>query len=200
MRRASADAQHSLDTRRPCLITYSVHASTMQHRERRQSYLKQLHDIPEALRVSLLGRIAEITPGTPKATIADWVHQLRSVSPRVTIELHSKERLADGWRGVGIAGVACVVPPIPQEGPKTERYARLIRAWGPILKREGLEFRMDNLNTPLLLACAVEHGVDRCTGDWLWPAVTQPEGIRPYSMGQFRAALEFARPKLAMSV
>jgi hypothetical protein len=184
---------------RPALICYSVHASTMRRREQRQAFLQQLHAIPEHLRANLLGRIAEISPGTPKSTIADWVHQLRPVSQRVVIELHPHERLAGGWKDVGIIGVACVAPPIPPVDRYTDRYVHLIKTWAPILKREGLAFRMDNINSTTLLACAVEHGVDRCSSELLWPPVAEPLGIRPYSLAQFRASIRANEDRAMLS-
>ena len=194
---AALTAGHA--ARRPSLICYSVHASTMRRREQRQIFLRRLHDVPEHLRPNLLARIAEISPGTPKSTIADWVHQLRPVSHRVAIELHPHERLVGGWGDVGIAGVACVAPPMPATDRYTNRYVNLIKSWAPILKREGLAFRMDNLNCAPLLDCAVDHGVDRCSSELLWPAVAEPLGIKPYSLAQFRANARVSEERPALS-
>ncbi len=189
LRRAVASVEHCLRVNRPCLIGYSVHATTMQHRERRQALLQQLFAVPDHVRPYLLGRIAEVEPGTPKALLAEWIHHIRPVTQRISVELHPTEPLISGLDDIGLQSVACVLPPLPLHGPKVERCARLIRAWHPLLKRQGLRFRVDNVNSNELLTLAAEDGVAFCSGERLWPAVEFPQGIWPYTMAQLRVDL-----------
>lgn len=187
--RAVADAKACLLAGRRCLIGYSVHATTLFSKARRQAFLHALAETPAEVRPFLLGRVAEVETGTPIATMADWVHQLRPVSPRVAIEIHHTQREVSGLKDVGIFSVACVLPTVRPTPGEITVQTRMFGPWARDLKRQGLKLRLDNVVDPLMLSAALEAGVDFCSGERLWPAVQAAEGMKPYSREHFLRAL-----------
>jgi hypothetical protein len=189
LRRAVASIEQGIQSKRPCLVGMSAHATSLQHRDRRQVLLRELFAVPDRVRPYLIGRIAEVEPGTPKTVLVEWVHQIRSTTQRVSIEMHSGDRALTALGDMGLHSVACVLPPTPWWGPKVERYGRLIQTLGPALKRQGVKFRLDNVNSPELLGLVASGGVDFCTSDRVWPSVDSPQGIRPYTTAQLQEYL-----------
>ncbi len=186
---AVREAERSLVSGRRCLICYSVHSTTMQNRQRRREFLNLLYTTPENLRPYLLGRIAEIEPGTPTVTMAEWVHQLRPVSSRVTIELHESDRALSGLDSVGASSVSFTLSPNQHDAEGREGYGRHIARWSAALQRQKISFRLDNVIESTLLKLAVSSGVDFITSDRIWPTVSGPKGVRLFSSSDLRAAL-----------
>jgi hypothetical protein len=184
-----AEAEQCLANGQRCLVGYTVHASTLTIRSRRQTYLRALQSVPELMRPYFVARIAEIERGTPSMTIAEWVHNLRPVSLRVNLELHESERSIRGLEGCGAFSVSCVLSAAQFTPAGRARYAQLIRAWQPELKRQGLKFRMDNVMDAEMLTLAAAHGVDLLSGEAIWPSVRHPAGVKAFSRNQFSQAL-----------
>lgn len=189
--------EQGLATGNRCLIGYSVHSTTLQHRERRQAFLARLREVPAVVRPYLLGRIAELEPGAPAVTIAEWVHQLRVVSLRVTLELHHTERALSGLDGVGVFSVSSVLPARPAADNIRAYYSNFIQRWSATLRRQGLKFRLDNIADSQLMALVLEGAVDFCSSGHFWPAVDAPRGMRPYTHAQLRRELGLAAPSKA---
>ena len=189
LERAVAEAQGCLRRERRCLVGYSVHATTMLNRPRRQAYLQALSAAPGDVRPYLLGRIAELEIGAPIARVAEWVHQLRAVSQRMAIQLHHSQKEVGGLQDVGIFSVAIVLPTTQKNAVDRIALERAIPLWSRVLKRDGLKLRLDNVTDPRLLFHAVEKGADFCSGETLWPMVAEAEGMRPYSRDRFAKAL-----------
>ena len=192
LRRAAVEAQACLDGGRRCLVGYSAHSTTMMNKTRRRAFLMALSEVPFQVRPLLLARIAEVQSGTPLATTADWVHQLRPVTPRVAIEVHHSHRDVTGLEEVGIFSVACVLPLAHPTAAEVAELSRTITIWSRDLKRQNLKLRIDNLHDPRLLARVTDAHVDFCTSPRLWPEVPAPEGMKPYSRDHFLKALSLA--------
>jgi hypothetical protein len=190
--RAVQEAERGLASGRRCLLGYSAHATTLQHRARRREYLGQLYATPEALRPYLVGRIAEIEPGTPTVTIAEWVHQLRPVTGLVTIQLHETDRAVTGLDSTGAFSASFTLGSAQHETAAQESYARHIPRWAAGLRRQKIQIRLDNVLEPSLLALAVASGVDMLTSERIWPIVPAPKGVSLFSRAQLQAALAAA--------
>jgi hypothetical protein len=187
--RARSEAAACLHGGRRCIIGYSVHSTTMMNRTRRRAFLEALAETPAEIRPLMLGRVAEVQSGTPMAAIAEWAHQLRSVSPRMAIQIHHGQRDVTGMQELGISSVACVLPATPPSAAEADALQRLVVIWSRDLKKQNLKMRLDNLEDPRLLGLALDAHVDFCTSPRLWPAVTAPEGMKPYSRDQYLMAL-----------
>ena len=187
--RAITEIAAGLKEGRKCLVGYSVHASTMMNRNLRRLFLQALMAAPPATRPLLLGRIAEAPPGTPMATFAEWVHQLRAVSPRVAIEIHPGQRNVTGMEELGIFSVACVLPTAHPTAAESAALARMIGVWSRDLKRQNLKLRLDNVDDPRLLSLALDGQIGFCSSPRLWPATRTVEGMRPYSRERLLRAL-----------
>lgn len=187
--RARSEAAACLHAGRRCIVGYSVHSTTMMSRNGRRAFLQALVETPSEIRPLLLGRVAEVQSGTPMATIAEWAHQLRAVSPRMAIQIHHGQRDVTGMQELGIFSVACVLPAIPASAADADALQRSIVIWSRDLKKQNLRMRLDNLEDPRLLGLALDAHVDFCTSPRLWPAVAAPEGMRPYSRDQFLMSL-----------
>jgi hypothetical protein len=189
------EAQDCLATNRRCILGYAVHATTMQQRARREIFLQRLHAVEERIRPYLLGRIAEIEPGTPTITIADWVHQIRPVTAKVNLELHMSERAVGRLDSVGAHSVSCVLSEAQSLPEVRARYALLIRQWKPALQRQGLKLRLDNVLDPGLINFALNNEVDFISSERIWPMAAAPAGVRSYAQRMLRNEL-FAAGRL----
>jgi hypothetical protein len=187
--RARSEAAACLQGGRRCIIGYSVHSTTMMSRNGRRAFLQALAETPSAIRPLLLGRVAEVQSGTPMATIAEWAHQLRAVSPRMAIQIHHGQRDVTGMQELGIFSVACVLPATPPSAAEADALQRSIVIWSRDLKKQNLRMRLDNVEDPRLLGLALDAHVDFCTSPRLWPAVPAPEGMKPYSRDQYLMSL-----------
>jgi hypothetical protein len=187
--RARSEVAACLQGGRRCIVGYSVHSTTMMNRARRRLFLQALAETPAEIRPLLLGRVAEVQSGTPMATIAEWAHQLRAVSPRMAIQIHHSQRDVTGMQELGISSVACVLPATPPSAAEAEALQRCIVVWSRDLKKQNLKMRLDNLEDPRLLGLALDAHVDFCTSPRLWPAVPAPEGMKPYSRDQYLMSL-----------
>lgn len=171
------------------IVSYCVHATTMLRRTTRSAFLSRLMAIPEQRRRLLVGRIAEIEPGTPVVTIADWVHQLRAYTQRVAIELHPSERALLGFETVGAWSIGCVLPHAMQTAALRGSMEAAITRWSAQAHRQNLRFGLFNLSDPCLVSAAVSAGVDYLGCPELWPPVQTPAGVRSFSREQLKRAL-----------
>ncbi len=187
--RAIQEAERSLAAGRRCLVGYSVHATTLQHRARRREFLGQLYTIPDSLRPYLIGRIAEIERGTPTVTMGEWVHQLRPVTSRVTIQLHETDRSLTGFDGTGAFSVSFTLSPAQHNAAVRENYARQIPRWAGALHLQKLQLRLDNVLEPGLIALAMSNGVDFMSSERFWPAAPSSNGVILFSREQLLHAL-----------
>lgn len=189
LERAVQDLQACVVGQRRCLVSYSVHATTLLDRHDRREFLRALAAVPAQVRPLLNGRIAEVQSGTPMGAVGEWVHGMRRISPRVTIEVHHTQRDLGGLEEIGLAGVACVMPVGNPTAADVELLARTIAVWSRDLKRQNLKLQIDNLDDPRLLRQTLDGQVDFCTSPRLWSAVPVPEGVRPYGRDQLLKAL-----------
>jgi hypothetical protein len=181
-----AKSESALEGGRRCLVGYSVHATTMKNRERRVAYLKRLHETPDRIRPYLWGRIAEVEPGTPRGALAEWVHQIKSVTPRTALELHPHEAGLAGLKETGASCVTCILSDAQMAAADIARCKRLIARWTEILRRQRLEFALGNVIESGLLTFAAASGINYLSGARFWPVVDSPAGIRTFSLASLR--------------
>jgi hypothetical protein len=177
------------------VLCYSVHASTMARRGTRGAFLARLMDIPETQRRLLVGRIAEIEPGTPVVTVADWVHQLRAFTTRIALELHPSERAISGFDTVGAWSIGFVLPEAVQNAANRLNHEAMIRRWSVQAHRQGLKCGLFGLADPYLIDATIKAGVDYFSSERLWPAADEPHGVRPYTRADMQKALTQLTPR-----
>jgi hypothetical protein len=182
--RAIQEAERCLASGRRCLLGYSVHSSTLQNRQRRLEFLNSLYTAADYLRPYLVGRIAEIAPGTPTVTIAEWVHLLRPVSTRVTIQIHENDSAVTDAGNTGAAGVSLTLSSRQMDPEGQDFYTRHIQRWAAALQRQKVQFRIDNIIAPELLTLAISSGADALTSERIWPVVGAPGGVILFSRSQ----------------
>ena len=195
LERAVADLKACLTAKRRCLVSYSVHSTTLLDRNDRRAFLEALAETPPEVRPFLSGRIVEVQSGTPMGALGEWTHQLRRTNPRIAIEVHHTHRDLSGWEELGITSVACVLPVGHPTASESDMLARTITVWSRDLKRQNIKLGLDNVDDPRLLALALDSQVDFCTSPRVWPAVPTPEGVRPFSRDQFSIALALSGPE-----
>jgi hypothetical protein len=196
LERATEAAALAIESGRKCLVGFSVHSSTFQRRPARQAYLSRLAATPEPLRKYLMGRIAEVSPGTPAISLTEWVGCLRTVTSRVAVELHPTERVLTGLDATGAFSISCTLPLTEIVTPdQRQRYAALMAKWTPVLQKQGLKFSVDNLIDPVLMEIACRVGVDSVTSSWVWPVREAPAGVISFQRSQIPDA--FAQRKSA---
>ncbi len=187
--KAVAEIQECLQKNRRCLVGFTVHSTTLLNRNRKRSYMEALTLAPAETRPFLQARIGELQSGTPMSAVAEWGRQIRQVSARVDLEIHQNHRDVNNMADLGVSGIACVMAnPHPSPAEFTE-VSRNITVWARDLKRQNLKLRLDNLDDPRLLGQALDVQADSCSSPRLWPAVPEPEGMKPYSREQFLKSL-----------
>jgi hypothetical protein len=107
----------------------------------------------------------------------------------MAIQIHHGQRDVTGMQELGISSVACVLPATPPSAAEADALQRLVVIWSRDLKKQNLKMRLDNLEDPRLLGLALDALVDFCTSPRLWPEVSAPEGMKPYSRDQYLMAL-----------
>lgn len=194
LRRCAEAAADSVRTGKRCLIAYSVHATTLQNRHRRTEFLTALAALSEETRGGMIGRIAEIAKGTPAASLSDWVHQLRSFTPRVALELHHEERVLSGFDAVGAWSFGCFLPPA-QTPDRIAAHSASIHRWSRHGHNQGLKTFIFNIDDPVLLTAACASGIDLIAGDRMCPLVAAPSGMHTVSLNVVRKALSIETPR-----
>lgn len=177
-------AERSFDANLQSSLSYSVHATTLQHRDRRRAFLECLYEAPVHLRSRLLGFIAEIEPGTPPSLIAEWVGLLLPVTSEVAVQLHAGDAALESVGETGAATAGFLLPAAQGEANVRDQYARHIQRWAGSLRRQHVAFRLDNIHDPALLSLALPLGVNFLTGDRFWPHVQEPAGVRRFPRSQ----------------
>jgi hypothetical protein len=154
----------------------SVHATTMQHRNARMAYLDRLAKVASELTKHLFVRIAEIEPGTPTITLADWAGMLRARLRHVLLELHHTEPAPPNLSEIGAWGAGYQAPPSAgRDGVDVLPSIQQIRKWGRALSQQ--RFLLGNLRQPSLIGLAEQAGATFITSDRFWPFVQWPGGV-----------------------
>jgi hypothetical protein len=180
--------QHSIDAGLRCSLSYSVHATTLQDREKRRAFLGALYETPARLRPYLHGLIAEIEIGTPASAVSEWVQMLRPVTSEVTVQLHEGDTLLDTIGETG-AAVACFTLPAGQGDADIRRQCgRRIQRWAAMLRRQRVAFRVDNVRDLDLLSLTIAAGAEHLTSELFWPSVSKPGGVTRFPRSQLQPA------------
>ncbi|MGE0830457.1 MAG: hypothetical protein AB7O04_14050 [Hyphomonadaceae bacterium] len=167
-------------TRSPgSVVGATVHVTTLRRRQALGEYLRTLQAIPESTRQRMVVKIAEIEPGTPTGSLAEWASLLRQHVRHVGLGFHPSERAFERFRNVGAWSVGIELPShglAPSADTKRplntliERWTRAARPVGPRLHIEG--FRSMEL-----LATAKRNGLNFASSEIAWPPLRQPSDI-----------------------
>lgn len=178
LNRAVAAVEKAIATKKRVIIGFSAHATTLQRRTSRAIYCESLRKVPAHVRPFLTGRVAEIEPGTPTITMADWVSLMQIACTRVGLELHPFERRLEGLDTTRAWTVGCFIPMYGVLAPPTRvKCCSLITRWRLAAHRQGLRLFLDNILDPFLLAAACGEQVDFITGQAFWSPVETPDGV-----------------------
>jgi hypothetical protein len=158
-------------------LAISVHSTTLQHRSARSAFLHRLAQLPKRDDDRLLVRIAEIEPGAPAITIADWVGTLRAQVPRVLLEFHGGENRPPDLSQIGGAWAVGFRAQDGLSERAAPAHALQCKRWREALTRQKLRFFVANLGGPLLAAVAAEAGADLLASATLWPPQARPGGV-----------------------
>ncbi|MES1199912.1 MAG: hypothetical protein ABUS57_00470 [Pseudomonadota bacterium] len=175
------------DMRGAAAIGFTVHASTMQNRKRRDLYLDRLAKLPESWRSRAIITIAEIEKGAPLMSIAEWCLSVRALMRRVCLDFHYTDH---ALQSVGSAGAWAVGYHLPiyrgaQSGPRATRTLEQIRFWSQALHAQGLRLAVNGFREGEFLRAARQAGVDLATSDTLWPF----ENIEPANAASAKASM-----------
>lgn len=152
-------------------IAVSVHASTLQTRRSRETYLGWLGEIDPVTRRSFLIAVAEIEKGTPMISMAEWCSNLRSSVSRVWLDFHYTDHAITSIGGTGAAGAGFHLPIYPgaQKDPRAERMRDQIRFWRKTLHSQNMRLIVNGFREERFVKDAASMGVDFLTSDTLWP-------------------------------
>lgn len=148
-------------------IGVSVHASTMQRRRSRETYLGWLSEMDPNLRRNLFVMISEIERGTPLLSMADWCAGLRAHASMVWLDFHLSDHAIASVSGAGAWGAGFNLPVFAgaQKSPRVSRLADQISFWSKTLSQQGLHLIVHGFQEPGFLDMAGPLGVDLATGD-----------------------------------
>jgi hypothetical protein len=170
-------------------IVYSVHATTMQNRRRRETFLRALAEAPAPIRARLLGRIAEVAHGTPVVSLHDWVSMLHLFTPRVALELHYEERVLCCFNTVRAWSIGCVLPSNIQTPNRRDANLALIDRWARQAHRQGICAGIFNIVDPVLVTAACAFRIDYLGHEGLWPAANTPGDALLFPRTELREAI-----------
>lgn len=156
---------------RSYVLGLSVHATTMQRRKSRETYLSWLTDIDPDLRRHLFVTILEIEKGTPLISIAEWTAALRTYFGRVWLDFHYTDHAVANLGGAGAWAAGFHLPTYRgvQEGPRAQRLLEQVAFWTRSMHSQNLKLLVNGFHDAAFLTAAEELGVDFATGDTLWP-------------------------------
>lgn len=152
-------------------IAVSVHASTLQIRRSRETYLGWLAEIDSETRRSFLIAVAEIEKGTPMIAMAEWCSNLRSSVARVWLDFHYTDHAITSIGATGATGAGFHLPIYPgaQKEPRAERMRDQIRFWRKTLHSQNMRLIVHGFREESFVQDATGMGVDLLTSDALWP-------------------------------
>jgi hypothetical protein len=152
-------------------IGVSVHATTIQTRRYRDTYLIWLRGIDAELRRVLFISINEIERGTPLLSIGEWCVALRALVARVSVNLHYTDIAIGSLGGAGIWAAGFHLPTFAgvQCGDRAQWLRRQIGFWARSLHNQGIRFAVHGFQDATFLEQARSMGVDMLTSDAHWP-------------------------------
>lgn len=155
----------------PSAVGVSVHATTMQTRKYRETYLTWLRGVDAELRRTLFISINEIERGTPLMSIGEWCAGLRAHVSRVSVNLHYTDHAISSLGGTGAWAAGFHLPTFAgvQSGQRSEWLRRQIGYWARALHNQGLRFVAHGFQNAAFLEEAGAMGVDMLTSDAHWP-------------------------------
>lgn len=155
----------------PGIVGVSLHATTMQARKYRETYLTWLRGIDPELRRSLFVSINEVERGTPLMCIGEWCGALRTLVSRVAVNLHYTDHAIGSLGGTGVWAAGFHLPAFAgvQSGPRSEWLRRQIGYWSKALHNQGVRFLAHGFQDAAFLDEAGAMGVDMLTSDAHWP-------------------------------
>jgi hypothetical protein len=159
-------------------IGVCVHASTLQSRRSRSTYLEHLAANASPVQQRMFVTIAEIPPGTPLMSLTEWTRALKRFFPRVALELHGSDRAIGALASTG-AWAAGYHLPAMRIGSSAQARAALngLDAWCGTLRRQGLQPFVGGFRESGFLDLASFTDLAFATGDTLWPSRDEPAGL-----------------------
>jgi hypothetical protein len=152
-------------------VGFSVHATTMHVRRRREAFLSALNHVPHELRRRTVITIAEIEKGTPLISIAEWCSSLRALTSRVSLEFHYSDHAITSIGGAGayVAGFHLPIYSGAQKGPRASHTLEQIRFWSRAVHAQGMRLTVHGFCESAFFSQAAAAGIDIATSDTLWP-------------------------------
>jgi len=168
---ALAYASRARDAGHPIAVGLSVHATTMQTRKYRETYLTWLRGVDAEVRRTLFVSVDEVERGTPLMSMAEWCTALRAHVSRVSVMLHYTDRAIGSLAGAGAWAAGFHLPVFAgvQRGERSEWLRRHIGFWARSLHNQGMRFIVHGFLEATFLEQARAMGVDMLTSDAHWP-------------------------------
>lgn len=175
LEQACANAEHES----AAAVGVCVHATTLQTRRNRQTYLEHLADNTQSVQQRMFITIAEIEPGTPLMSLTEWTRTLQRHVPRIALEFHSSDRAIGAIGSTGAWAAGYHLPSYPV-GSAAKARAELCRIdnWCRSLSRQGLQPFIGGFREAGLLDLASYSDLSFATGEQLWSSRTAPAGVR----------------------
>ena len=152
-------------------VGFSVHATTMQLRRARESYLNWLNEVDPDVKRHLFVTIAEIEKGTPLISISEWTSALRSHAAKVSLDFHYTDHAiaSVGGAGAWAAGFHLPIYTGAQKAPRAQRMLDQLMFWSKSIHGQGMRLMVHGFQEPEFLTSATKLGVDFVTSEAMWP-------------------------------
>jgi hypothetical protein len=160
-------------------IGVCVHASTMQSRRSRSTYLEHLAANASPVQQRMFVTIAEIEPGTPLMSLTEWTRALKRFFPRVALELHISDRAIGSLAATGAWAAGYHLPATRIASSLQARTAlNGLDTWCRTLRRQGLQPFVGGFQASGFLDLASYSDLAFATGEALWPSRAEPAGLQ----------------------
>ena len=157
------------------VVGVSVHATTLQKRRSRSTYLAHMADNARPARDRMFAMVCEIEPGTPLMSLTEWSMGLRRTFDRVALDLHHSDRAIDAIASANVWAAGCQLPPdMKSPDAQLRSSLNLIDHWCRTLRRQRIQPLMHGFKSWALLNLAGYSELAFATGGLLWPSQLEP--------------------------
>lgn len=156
-------------------IGASVHATTLQNRRSRNIFLGHVDANASLFKERMFISVAEIEPGVPLISLAEWSNALKRRFTRVAFDLHHSDRALSAMGSTGIWAAGHHLPPgMSTSGVGLRHTLNQLHAWCRTLKQQGISPLFHGFEDNALLDLAAYTDLAFATSEALWPSMSAP--------------------------
>jgi hypothetical protein len=159
-------------------VGVSVHATTLQRRRSRQTYLDHVAANAGVIHQRMFITIAEIEPGTPLISLSEWASALVQTFSRIALDLHHSDRALTSLASAGIWAAGYHLP-LTHAASELElrKSLTLLDSWCRTFRRQNILPFVSGFVHQGFLEMAHYSNLAFATGEAIWPSTIDPVSV-----------------------